>query len=100
MRYKVTQTETVEYVLEAANEAEALEFMMCTTSRELRALRPDIKTKYNYAIIEKTVMPADFHYDDEIEEIFDDRIQLSLVDNHMDQALAVPDGIDLELPFN
>ncbi len=53
MRYKVIQTETVEYVLEAANEAEALEFMMCTTSRELRAARPDIKTKYNYAIVKK-----------------------------------------------
>ncbi len=72
MRYKVTQTETVEYVLEAKNEEEAREFMKCCTTRELRALKHDIKTQYSAAIVEKTVMPADFHYDDEIPEIFDD----------------------------
>ena len=95
MRYKVTQTETVEYVLEAKNEEEAWEFMKCCTTRELRALKHDIKTQYSAAIVEKTVMPADFHYEDEVPEIFDDI---------PDELLNHDDGDESELyceiPFN
>ena len=72
MRYKVRQTETVEYVLEAANEEEAREFLMTYTNKELRAANHNIDTFFEEQIIEKTVMPADFHVDDEIEEIHDE----------------------------
>ena len=72
MRYKVTQTETVEYVLEAANEEEARDFINGYTTRELRAVKPEIKTTYSASIVEKTVMPADFNVDDDIEMIPDD----------------------------
>ncbi len=72
MRYRVRQTETVEYILEAANEEEAWDFVNVYTTRELRAVKPDIKTIYSDAIVEKTVMPADFNANDEIEMIPDD----------------------------
>ena len=72
MRYKVIQTETVEYVLEAVNEEEARDFINSYTTRELRAVKPDIKTTYSESIVEKTVMPADFNVDDDIEMILDD----------------------------
>lgn len=72
MRYKVTQTETVEYVLEAATEDEARDFISVYTTRELRAVNPKIITTYSVSIVEKTVMPADFNVDDDIEMIPDD----------------------------
>ena len=72
MRYKVTQAETIEYVIEAENEEQVYEFLRCHTTREIRALKRDVKTSYGEAIVEKTVMPADFHHDDDIPEIFDD----------------------------
>ncbi|SFN92896.1 hypothetical protein SAMN05216351_1029 [Pseudobutyrivibrio sp. JW11] len=72
MRYKVRQTETVEYILEATNEEEAMDFLMTYTNRELRAANHNIDTIFKEEIIEKTVMPADFHVDDEIEEILDE----------------------------
>lgn len=71
MRYKVKQTETIEYVLEAANE-EAMEFLLTYTNRELRAANHNIDTIFEEEIVEKTVMPADFHVDDNIEEIYDE----------------------------
>ena len=72
MRYKVRQTETIEYVLEAANEEEAYDFLLTYTNRELRAANHNIDTFFEEQIIEKTVMPADFHVDDDIEEILDE----------------------------
>ena len=42
------------------------------TNRELRAANHNIDTIFNEEIVEKTVMPADFHVDDEIEEIHDE----------------------------
>ena len=72
MRYKVRQTETVEYVIEAANEEEAREFLMTYTNRELRAANHNINTFFEEQIVEKTVMPADFHVDDDIAEIHDE----------------------------
>ncbi|SDH83541.1 hypothetical protein SAMN05421493_104155 [Pseudobutyrivibrio sp. 49] len=95
MRYKVTQTETVEYVLEAKNEEEVWEFMKCCTTRELRALKHDIKTQYSAAIVEKTVMPADFHYDDEIPEILDDVPEELLNHSNEDELKFY-----FEIPFN
>ncbi|SDZ76664.1 hypothetical protein SAMN02910384_00017 [Pseudobutyrivibrio sp. ACV-2] len=100
MRYKVTQTETVEYVLEAKNEEEAWEFMKCCTTRELRALKHDIKTQYSAAIVEKTVMPADFHYEDEVPEIFDDVPDFLLHNSNNEDTEKFAEDIDLSLPFN
>ncbi len=72
MRYKVRQTEVVEFILEADTYAEAEEFLMCYTNRELRAIKPDIETMYSSEIVEKTVMPADFNSEDEIPMIPDE----------------------------
>lgn len=95
MRYIVTQTETVEYVLEAKNEEEAWEFMKCCTTRELRALKHDIKTQYSAAIVEKTVMPADFHYEDEVPEILDD-----IPDELLNHTAENEVKLYSEVPFN
>ena len=99
MRYKVAQTETIEYVLEAANEEEAWEFLQSNTTRELRACKHDIKTHYSADIVEKTVMPADFHYDDDIPEILDDIPEELL--HHCDENEEELYSISLEaIPFN
>ena len=53
MRYKVKQTEIIEYVLEAANEEEAMEFLLTYTNRELRAANHNIDTIFEEEIVEK-----------------------------------------------
>ena len=58
--------------MEAVNEEEAREFLMTYTNRELRAANHNIDTTFEEQIIEKTVMPADFNVDDDIEEIHDE----------------------------
>ncbi|GEM_PF-5325413 len=92
MRYKIRQTETVEYVLDAPNEEDALEFTRTCTTRELRAIKKDITTIYEEATIEKTILPADFNYDDHIEEIHDDWPGYDC-NNHGECTDVVFDGI-------
>ena len=68
MRYKIRITESVELVVEGKNEAEIVEFMECTTIREIRKVNPNITVQYQNEIIEKTVMPKDIDLDD-VDEI-------------------------------
>lgn len=68
MRYKIRITESVELVVEGKNEAEIVEFMECTTIREIRKVNPNIAVQYQNEIIEKTVMPKDIDLDD-VDEI-------------------------------
>ena len=101
MRYIVTQTETIKYVLEADNEEQVHEFLKSNTTRELRALKHNIKTSYTDAIIEKTLLPADFHCDDDIPVIFDDIPEklLKCTNDEMNKETSL--SISLEtLPFN
>ncbi|SES65771.1 hypothetical protein SAMN02910413_0321 [Pseudobutyrivibrio sp. C4] len=93
MRYKIRQVEVVEYVLEADNVDEVNEFIQCHTSRELRAVYPDLDTIYSAEILEKTVMPANFRYSDNIPMIPDEWPDYY-------QKSYLPDEDDPDIPFN
>ncbi len=93
MRYRVRQIEIVEYVLEADSEDEVRDFMQSHTSRELRAVYPDLDTIYSDEILEKTVMPANFSYSDTIPMIPDEWPDYY-------QKSYLPDEDDPDIPFN
>lgn len=72
MRYKVKLTESLEFIIEGANEVKVRDWLRGNTIREVRAINHKLNPMYNEEILGKTVMPADVTTDDWCEDIIED----------------------------